>query len=365
MGWYYIPLKHGRSTWIDPYHSAKIDDLVISYVVPVYKAGTFIGVIGMDIKFDTLVAQVREFTIFKTGFFSLTDEEGRFFYHPEYDRGTELKAVSSQLSGIVKDLRRDSSRKQLIRYEKNGRKWQMTYTTLSNGMKLAAAVQESEINTYFYNLTKVFVTAGLLILLAFVFLTAFSMKRLTTPLKKLTSAADRLAAGDYDAELVCKSDDEVGALTRTFLSMRDRLKAQFTELSDSKKQLQEALAASQQASLAKTTFLSNMSHEIRTPLNAIIGFTALAEQHINDRERVLNYILKISTSGKHLLSLINDVLDVSRIESGRLVLRDEVFSFPDFLVQINTIIGGQCSARAIPIPRVSSALCAGPIPAMR
>lgn len=78
----------------------------------------------------------------------------------------------------------------------------------------------------------------------------------------------------------------------------------------------------------------------------------------NDRERVLNYILKISTSGKHLLSLINDVLDVSRIESGRLVLRDEVFSFPDFLVQINTIIGGQCSGKGHTYsPRIIGTLC--------
>jgi signal transduction histidine kinase/CheY-like chemotaxis protein len=119
------------------------------------------------------------------------------------------------------------------------------------------------------------------------------------------------------------------------------------ELADNKVSLQEALAASQQASLAKTTFLNNMSHEIRTPLNSIIGFTALAEQHIDDRERVLGYIQNISTSGKHLLSLINDVLDVSRIESGRMVLRDEEFDFNGFLVQINTIIGGQCTNKGL------------------
>lgn len=119
------------------------------------------------------------------------------------------------------------------------------------------------------------------------------------------------------------------------------------ELADNKASLQEALVASQQASLAKTTFLSNMSHEIRTPLNSIIGFTSLAEQHIDNREKVLNYIQKISTSGKHLLSLINDVLDVSRIESGRLVLREDEFGFSDFLTQINTIIGGQCSNKGL------------------
>lgn len=90
-----------------------------------------------------------------------------------------------------------------------------------------------------------------------------------------------------------------------------------------------------------------MSHEIRTPLNAIIGFTSLAEQNMDERERVLGYIQKISTSGKHLLSLINDVLDVSRIESGRMVLRDEAFDFRELLVQINTMIGGQCGEKGL------------------
>ena len=90
-----------------------------------------------------------------------------------------------------------------------------------------------------------------------------------------------------------------------------------------------------------------MSHEIRTPLNAIIGYSDLAEHNIDDREKVLDYIKKISMSSEHLLSLINEILDVSRVESGRLELHNEVFSFSALLAQINTMIGSQCANKGL------------------
>ena len=89
------------------------------------------------------------------------------------------------------------------------------------------------------------------------------------------------------------------------------------ELTKKQIELEEALALAQSANRAKTTFLNNMSHDIRTPMNAIIGFTGLASSHIDNKEQVKDYLSKISQSSEHLLSLINDVLDMSRIESGK------------------------------------------------
>lgn len=95
-----------------------------------------------------------------------------------------------------------------------------------------------------------------------------------------------------------------------------------------RKLLQDALAAAEHANRAKTTFLNNMSHDIRTPMNAIIGFTALAAAHVNQPDQVQEYLNKISTSGQHLLSLINDVLDMSRIESGRVKIEEKEVHLP-------------------------------------
>ena len=111
--------------------------------------------------------------------------------------------------------------------------------------------------------------------------------------------------------------------------------------------LREALEAARQANVAKTAFLSNMSHEIRTPMNAIIGLDSIALRDPELPARTRDQLEKIGSSAKHLLNLINDILDMSRIESGRLIIRNEEFSFSEMLEQINTMISSQCQDRGL------------------
>ncbi|MBR5897703.1 MAG: response regulator, partial [Lachnospiraceae bacterium] len=101
---------------------------------------------------------------------------------------------------------------------------------------------------------------------------------------------------------------------------------------------QDALVMAQAASRAKTTFLNNMSHDIRTPMNAILGFTNLAQKHIDSREKVADYLEKIEQSSEYLLSLINDVLDMSRIESGNMNIREKKESIPDVVHVVRDIV---------------------------
>ena len=111
--------------------------------------------------------------------------------------------------------------------------------------------------------------------------------------------------------------------------------------------LGDALATAEQANKAKTAFLSNMSHEIRTPMNAIIGLNNIAMNDPELPDRTREYLEKIDTSAHHLLNIINDILDMSRIESGRMVIRSEEFSFSKALEQVNTIISGQCRDKGL------------------
>lgn len=104
------------------------------------------------------------------------------------------------------------------------------------------------------------------------------------------------------------------------------------------KRLAEALQAAQLASNSKTTFLSNMSHDIRTPMNAVLGFTTLLAKDADNPEKVREYTKKITASGQHLLSLINDILDVSKIESGKVVLNVEEFTLNDLVSSVDAII---------------------------
>jgi len=111
--------------------------------------------------------------------------------------------------------------------------------------------------------------------------------------------------------------------------------------------LQDALAAAQHANRAKTTFLNNMSHDIRTPMNAIIGFTSLAAAHIDNTEQVQDYLSKITTSSNHLLSLINDVLDMSRIESGKVKIEEKETSLPEIMHDLKTIVQADITSKQL------------------
>ena len=111
--------------------------------------------------------------------------------------------------------------------------------------------------------------------------------------------------------------------------------------------LSDAVHAAENANQAKSTFLSNMSHDIRTPMNAIIGFTTLAVSNINNKKMVRDYLGKILSSSNHLLSLINDILDMSRIESGKIHLEETEVSLSDVLHDLKTIISGQIHAKQL------------------
>ena len=111
--------------------------------------------------------------------------------------------------------------------------------------------------------------------------------------------------------------------------------------------LSDALRTAEEASKAKTAFLSNMSHEIRTPMNAIIGLDTIALNDPETPEKTKEYLRKIGRSAEHLLGLINDILDMTRIESGRMVLRNEEFSFSKLLETVNTMFSAQCHDKGI------------------
>ncbi|MDE6557489.1 MAG: response regulator [Clostridia bacterium] len=122
---------------------------------------------------------------------------------------------------------------------------------------------------------------------------------------------------------------------------------------EQKNVLSEALAQAQYANKSKTTFLNSMSHDIRTPMNAIIGFTNLAVTHIDNKEQVQDYLGKIITSSNHLLSLINDVLDMSRIESGKVKIEEKEVSLPEVMNDLKTIVQADVKAKKLKLQMVT------------
>ena len=136
-----------------------------------------------------------------------------------------------------------------------------------------------------------------------------------------------------------RDDHIVHAVSACFSNVDEETRASIAK----NQLLSEALNSAEQASKAKTAFLSNMSHEIRTPMNAIIGLDNIALNDPDISSKTKDYLTKIGTSAEHLLNLINDILDMSRIESGRMSIKNEEFSFSKLLEYINSMFSGQCN----------------------
>ncbi len=139
--------------------------------------------------------------------------------------------------------------------------------------------------------------------------------------------------------------DEKHEMDEKLRQALQREQEQRKKMEEQQEQLSLALAAAEQSSRAKTTFLNSMSHDIRTPMNAIIGFTALAQTHLDNKQLVEDYLSKISTSSTHLLSLINDILDMSRIESRCVKLEEKPVHMPDLLHDLRSMIHGLIIAK--------------------
>ncbi len=129
------------------------------------------------------------------------------------------------------------------------------------------------------------------------------------------------------------------------LDASNNCRKKMTELERTNKALEDALRAAEEANRAKSIFLSNMSHDIRTPMNAIMGMTTIGLSHIDEKVRVQDCLLKIKTASAHLMSLVNDVLDMSRIDSGRMTLNEEEFSIADLIHDIVVIMRPQAALK--------------------
>ena len=205
-----------------------LSDLV-HCVYQIYRYGFLIGVLGMDILFDTMTSQISNIKVYDTGFAILLDTEGRILYHPMAKSGTIPEFLEQNKDGdLYSHL---SSGNQLIRYQANGKERQLAFTTLRNKMKLAITAPVTEINASQKRLTLNILVVALVILAVFTVLTMVLMNALTRPLVRLAAASRRLMDGDYTAELAeYNGKDEVGTLTQSFRKMRDHMQIYISDL---------------------------------------------------------------------------------------------------------------------------------------
>ncbi len=350
IGWYTIPKRARKPVWMEPYYNRNIDRWLISYVIPMFKDDKMIAVIGMDFDFEQIVTDLDTFRFYREGYAFLKNADGTIHYHPAYFNG---ESHGDHLEGIPeKDatlIRSGETENRAVTYTYQGRKRVGVVTTLENGMQLF--LSDSYTDVYWDRSIAVFSILGFTLLLMFlgIIATLLMIRRVTKPVQKLTEAISEIERGNYQVEIPKTDQDEIGILAGGVdllaRSLQRQKELNESTLAERNRQLQIAVEEAQGANKAKTAFISNMSHDIRTPMNAVLGLSSLAQNHLGEPEKLRFYLDQIGVAGKQLLSIINNILEISRIESNKLEIDESVVDTNEIYEGLMTIFEHQARSQ--------------------
>lgn len=343
IGWYTIPKQSGKPVWLDPYYNRNIQRWLISYVVPFYKGGTLIAVIGMDIDFKELVEDIETYRFYKQGRAFLKNSEGSVHYHSSFFEKDQHGDES------VTPVNARESTDNLKVYIKDGI-WKVGYShSLLNGMQLFLTDTYNELYYERHVVLLIVIVATVLVAIVLSFIMSGYTGRLMKPVMKLTSAVKEIEQRNYNVEVPEEGEGEIRELTRGVGIMAAALRRQHmlteNELMERNRMLEIAIKDANRANAAKSEFLSQMSHDLRTPMNAIIGMCVIAQDNTENRDKVVDCLRKIYSSSNYMLSLINDILDMSQIESGKLTYKESEFNLPGLIDKALLVISSQVKSR--------------------
>lgn len=226
VGWYYIPVNNGKPTWMSPYLNENIGVYMISYVVPLFKDGESIGIVGMDIDFTMVENMVDRDSIYESTQCFVLGEDNTVMYHQTLDFGTDLESVNENggLDGLCGALNSDSYGS-MFDLTMDGIEKSAIISPLRNGMKLVITANVEEINANSDHLYLVINTAGTIILILAAIVGFVFSSRMAKPIILLNKAAKEIAEGNLDVSVECKSKDEIGTLadsiSKTVLRLHD------------------------------------------------------------------------------------------------------------------------------------------------
>ena len=222
--WFTVPKNEGKPIWLPPYITDNLDKRVISYNVPVYYKGQFVGVVGIELDYTTMAEQIRSIKLFSNGYAFLSDSEGNLFYHPRID---VTKPGEDNVPKIPKGAVSEST---FVRYTFEGVEKAGVWLPLRNGMRMNVAAPVSETEDEWQMLILDILIAVVAVTAAAVVFTMLYTKRIVKPLKQLTEAAEKVDRGNYEFTLDYDGDDEVGKLTKTFILLTDHMQDNIRDL---------------------------------------------------------------------------------------------------------------------------------------
>ncbi|MDB9315791.1 ATP-binding protein [Spirulina sp. CS-785/01] len=351
---YYLrPYNAGETLWLEPYRWTGVTMTTVTR--PIFdENGEIIGISGLDINVTELNKQVQVPENWQDGYFAILSQEGNLLAYPPNPQ----KAVNLETYADIPDLQflwqqiNRESQETVGWLERNGRFWAYQRIEGTNWVMLASVPQGVVLQPVILIAAGGAIGAG--IILAGV--VALFVRRLNQRLKPILEECFKIAQADVErsrrlnnaknasnngtslSPFNLEQGDELDILKNAFTRMTEQLKTSFDDLEDRVKErtaeLEKAKKIADNANRAKSEFLANMSHELRTPLNGVLGYTQVLQRSANFNEQEKHGLTVIQQCGSHLLTLINDVLDISKIEARKLELNPQDFHLPSFLQSV-------------------------------
>ncbi|MFB2897278.1 ATP-binding protein [Aerosakkonemataceae cyanobacterium BLCC-F50] len=351
--WYKNAVKTGKSTWSDVFISLLEPTLLISAVEPVYnpKGNELQGVVHTALRLDHVGDFLNSLKIGKTGQAFIIERNGTLLatstaekpFRIETDKTRKLIRAEDSSNLLTKATAQylfsnlpKSNQIQLpqqVNFPVNGKQQFVKILPFQDGNGLdwliVVVVPEADFTERIDANNRMTIMLCLAALGLAIITGILTARWVTKPILRLNKAAKYIAKGEWEKTIEVERSDELGELAKSFNSMAEQLQELFTNLeqrvAERTTELVKAKEAAEVANQAKSTFLANMSHELRTPLNAILGFSQIITRQKNLHPEQRENIGIIMRSGEHLLTLINNILDLSKIEAGRTALNEKSF----------------------------------------